>query len=62
LDFPFPITLLPNDLVFLPNLGAQTFDNANAILEDAKELLDMAQSESDEETANSVIADLSVFS
>jgi peptide chain release factor 2 len=36
----------------------QTFDNANAILEDAKELLDMAQSESDEETANSVIADL----
>ena len=36
----------------------QTFDNANAILADAKELLDMAQSESDEDTANSVIADL----
>ncbi|NYT28329.1 MAG: peptide chain release factor 2 [Candidatus Thiodubiliella endoseptemdiera] len=36
----------------------QTFNNADAILEDAKELLDMAQSENDEDTANSVITDL----
>ncbi|MDC9715412.1 MAG: peptide chain release factor 2, partial [Gammaproteobacteria bacterium] len=36
----------------------QIFDQANAILEDATELLDMAQSENDEDTANSVIADL----
>jgi len=36
----------------------QTFDEANAVLEDAKELLDMAQSEDDEDTANSVINDL----
>lgn len=37
----------------------QTFDEANAVLEDAKELLDMAQSEDDEDTADSVIKDLS---
>lgn len=37
---------------------SRTFNNANAILEDAKELLDMAQSENDEDTANSVITDL----
>jgi len=36
----------------------QTFDDANAVLEDAKELLDMAQSEDDGDTANSVINDL----
>ena len=36
----------------------RTFEQANAVLEDAKELLDMAQSEDDEETANSVIEDL----
>ncbi len=36
----------------------QTFDKANAVLEDAKELLDMAQSEDDADTANSVINDL----
>lgn len=36
----------------------QTFNNADVILEDAKELLDMAQSENDEDTANSVITDL----
>lgn len=36
----------------------QTFDEASAVLEDAKELLDMAQSEDDEDTANSVINDL----
>ncbi len=37
----------------------QTFDEANAVLEDAKELLDMAQSEDDQDTADSVIEDLS---
>ena len=37
----------------------QTFDEANAVLEDAKELLDMAQSEDDQDTADSVIKDLS---
>ena len=37
----------------------RTFDEANAVLEDAKELLDMAQSEDDEDTADSVIEDLS---
>jgi len=36
----------------------RTFEQANAVLEDAKELLDMAQSEDDEETANSVMEDL----
>ncbi|SMN17365.1 Peptide chain release factor 2; programmed frameshift-containing [uncultured Candidatus Thioglobus sp.] len=36
----------------------QIFNQANAILEDATELLDMAQSENDEGTANSVITDL----
>ncbi len=36
----------------------QIFDQANAILEDATELLDMAQSENDEEAANDVINDL----
>jgi len=36
----------------------QTFDEAYAILEDVKELLDMAQSEDDEDTANSVVEDL----
>ncbi|WXT99584.1 MAG: Peptide chain release factor RF2 [Catillopecten margaritatus gill symbiont] len=36
----------------------EVFDEADAILEDATELLDMAQSEEDEDTANSVIADL----
>lgn len=36
----------------------QTFNQASAVLEDAKELLDMAQSEDDENTANSVINDL----
>jgi len=34
------------------------FDQANATLEDATELLDMAQSENDEDTANSLITDL----
>lgn len=34
------------------------FDQANATLEDATELLDMAQSENDEATANSLITDL----
>ena len=37
----------------------QIFDEANAVLEDAKELLDMAQSEDDQDTADSVIEDLS---
>lgn len=37
----------------------RTFDEANAVLEDAKELLDMAQSEDDQDTADSVIEDLS---
>ncbi len=36
----------------------QTFDDSNAVLEDAKELLDMAQSEEDADTATSVIQDL----
>ncbi len=36
----------------------QTFDEASSVLEDAKELLDMAQLEDDEDTANSVINDL----
>jgi len=36
----------------------QTFIEADAILSDAKELLDMAQSENDEDTADSVIEDL----
>lgn len=37
----------------------EVFDQANAVLEGATELLDMAQSENDGDTANSVIADLS---
>ncbi len=41
------------------NQFAKTFDEANTVLEDAKELLDMAQSEDDEDTATSVINDLS---
>lgn len=36
----------------------QTFDKSNAILEDAKELLEMANEEGDEDTVNSVVADL----
>ncbi len=36
----------------------QTFDHANNILDDASELLDMAQSEGDEDTVNSVKEDL----
>lgn len=36
----------------------QTFNDTNAVLEDAKELLDMAQSENDEDATNSIIADL----
>jgi peptide chain release factor 2 len=36
----------------------QTFDSSNAILADANELLDMAQSENDQDTADSVIQDL----
>ncbi|RUA05560.1 MAG: peptide chain release factor 2 [Gammaproteobacteria bacterium] len=34
------------------------FDQSNAVLEDATELLDMAQSENDEDTANSLMIDL----
>lgn len=36
----------------------QTFDEANSVLEDAKELLDIAQLEGDKDTADSVIDDL----
>jgi peptide chain release factor 2 len=39
----------------------QTFEQADSILEDAEELLNMAQSENDEETANSVINDLDII-
>ncbi|MBT4924057.1 MAG: peptide chain release factor 2 [Candidatus Thioglobus sp.] len=39
-------------------LICQTFARANSILEDAKELLEMAQSENDKDTVNSVIEDL----
>ena len=36
----------------------QTFDQANTVLDDAKELLEMAQSENDLDTADSIIKDL----
>lgn len=36
----------------------EVFDQANAVLENATELLDMAQSEDDKDTANSIITDL----
>ncbi len=36
----------------------QTFEQVNAVLEDAQELLNMAQTENDEDTANGVIDDL----
>lgn len=36
----------------------QTFEKSDAVLTDAKELLDMASHENDEDTANSVICDL----
>ena len=36
----------------------QTFDHANTILDDAKELLEMAQSENDSDTVDSIIQDL----
>ena len=36
----------------------QTFDKSNTVLEDAKELLEMASEEGDQETVDSVIADL----
>ncbi len=39
----------------------QTFNNANVILADAKELLNMAQSEDDEDTVNGVIVDLEII-
>ncbi|SFV86537.1 Peptide chain release factor 2; programmed frameshift-containing [hydrothermal vent metagenome] len=38
----------------------EVFDKASVVLEDATELLDMAQSEEDEDTANSVVADLDI--
>ena len=41
-------------------LICQTFIEANTILTDAKELLDMAQSEEDKNTVNSVIGDLNI--
>ena len=43
-------------------LICQTFIEANTILTDAKELLDMAQSEEDKNTVNSVIGDLNIVS
>jgi peptide chain release factor 2 len=39
-------------------LICRTFEQVNAILEDAQELLNMAQAENDEDTANGVIDDL----
>jgi len=39
----------------------QTFEQADNILNDASELLDMAQSEDDEDTANGVKDDLSII-
>jgi peptide chain release factor 2 len=39
----------------------QTFEQADSILNDASELLDMAQSEDDEDTANGVKDDLSII-
>ncbi|WP_428086100.1 peptide chain release factor 2 [Candidatus Thioglobus sp.] len=46
--------------IMLENI-CQTFEQADNILSDAKELLDMAQSEDDEQTANGVKEDLDII-
>jgi peptide chain release factor 2 len=50
---------LSQEKVKLENI-CKTFEQANNILIDANELLDMAQTENDEDTANSVINDLNI--